>query len=229
MFNLCAPLSARMSNWDALSPQERFDLLKASHRPKNPRRGKISLRRGPMFSEKSTWLMLAAFRSIHRNKRVAFLRPKLDTRDVGISGIKTHNGQELLSSDKVIYATVSGATDLEALRTEEWDVALIEEAQFWGLELVDFCLRLSKEGVEVYVAGLSGDINMKPWPTVDAIAAIADFKEDVTAHCKVCEAPAPFTICTTVFTGNVHPGANDYHALCGDCRSKWVNGLEKSS
>lgn len=210
--------------WSELNPNERFERLKQSH-SKSRRRGKIFLRRGPMFSEKSTWLMLAAFRSIRRGKRVAFLRTKVDTRDASTNGISTHNGQ-LLPSDRVQYITVEGDPDVEALKANEWDVALIEEAQFWGIALRDFCLRLSAGGVDVYVAGLSGDLNMKPWPTVDAIAAIADVKEDVTAECKICEAPAPFTICTSVFTGNVHPGADDYHALCGDCREKWVSGVD---
>jgi thymidine kinase len=167
--------------------------------------------------------MLAAFRSIRRGKRVAFLRNKVDTRDAGTDGISTHNGQ-LLPNDKVQYVTVAGDPDYDTLKASEWDVVLIEEAQFWGPSLRDFCLRLASGGADVYVAGLSGDLNMKPWPTVDAIAAIADVKEDVTAECKVCEAPAPFTICTSVFSGNVHPGTDDYHALCGDCRHKWLTG-----
>lgn len=210
--------------WEDLSPEERYERVIAA-RPVVPRRGKISLTKGPMFSEKSTWLMLVAFRAIRRGKRVALLRPEMDTRDCGIHGISTHNNQQLLANDKIKYFTFKETPSEKTFKIDDWDTVLIEEAQFWNYDLVTFCLRLSQRGTSVFVAGLSGDLNMKPWKTVDAITAIADSVHTVFADCGVCEAPAPFTICTAVFTGNVHPGADDYHAVCGDCREKWVHGV----
>ncbi len=107
---------------------------------------------------------------------------------------------------------------------EASDVVAIEEAQFFGEQLVPVVHRLLAEGRQVYVTGLNQDFRGEPFGVMPDLMSLADELSLLTAICQKCHgvatrtqriidgAPAPWDS-PTVLVG----GADYYEARCPDC------------
>jgi len=103
-------------------------------------------------------------------------------------------------------------------------VVAVEEAQFFGDELVPVVERLLAEGRRVYVTGLNQDFRGEPFGVMPVLMSLADELSFLTAICQKCHGvatrtqriidgkPAPWDS-PTVFVG----GADYYEARCPDC------------
>ena len=169
---------------------------------------------GPMFSGKSSRIMDLMSRYSALDTRVLLIKPTLDNRYVEGS-VSTHDGRQhpCLTVNKLQDASIYVSNQ---------EVVIIEEAQFFA-DLVHYVSHWVHElGKNVYVVGLSGDAQMRPFGEILDCIPLADRVEFLTALCLGCKGAAPFTHRHEVSSaGQVLVGGPDvYQALCRRCYLK---------
>ena len=113
------------------------------------RRGWVEVVCGSMFSGKTEELLRRLKRARIARQRVALFKPALDTR---------YHDTEVVSHDATAMPSeVVHSADPMLLLAGDADVVGIDEAQFFGVELVDVVEHLAREGRRVIVAGLDQD------------------------------------------------------------------------
>jgi thymidine kinase len=103
-------------------------------------------------------------------------------------------------------------------------VVAIEEAQFFGDELVGVVHRLLAEGALVYVTGLNQDFRGEPFGVMPTLMSLADELTLLTAICQKCHGVGTRT--QRIIDGGPAPwdsplilvgGGDFYEARCPDC------------
>ena len=164
----------------------------------------IHLTCGPMFAGKTSELLRIVNR--FRLAKVPFVvvKPTVDTRTPE-GAVYNHDGRSIES----VTAPLSDFA--------EADVVLVDEVQFFDVDVVVDFLNRSPRGTRRYFFGLDLDARGKPWPTSAAVACMADAVVKITAVCDVCGSDAtrtqrltPWTTSTQVAVG---AGA-DYSPRC---------------
>jgi len=86
--------------------------------------------------------------------------------------------------------SVANVADLWRLVAPNTDVVAIDEAQFFGPDLVLVCQRLADAGVRVIASGLDTDFRGEPFGPMPGLLAIAREVTKLQAVCAVCGGPA---------------------------------------
>ena len=169
---------------------------------------------GPMFAGKSSRILSLISRYAAIGTPVLVIKHADDTRYFR-NEIATHDGQ---------HAPCIAVRDLDDLRMEDWSrfkVIILDEAQFFT-RLIPFVEWIvDTHGKHLYVVGLDGDSNRRPFGDVLHCIPLADRVERLTAFCHRCAngTPAPFTYRRSgphdqqVIVG----GQDRYMALCREC------------
>ena len=145
-------------------------------------RGWVEVVCGSMFSGKTEELLRRLKRARIARQKVALFKPALDTR---------YDATAVVSHDaNVMPSEVVHTADPILLLAGEADVVGIDEAQFFGLELVDVVQALAREGRRVVLAGLDQDFLGRPFEPVPQLMAIAEHVTKLHAVCVRCGAPA---------------------------------------
>ena len=174
------------------------------------RPGWIEVITGSMFSGKSEELIRRLRRAKIANQRVVALKPALDDRytpdhivshsDVRIPSIPVRSAEEILE------------------RAGDADVIGIDEAQFFGEELVALCERLAGDGRRVIVAGLDTDYRAAPFEPMPRLLAVAEYITKTLAICVRCGGPANRSQRKSASGERIVVGAEDvYEARCRHC------------
>ncbi len=101
---------------------------------------------------------------------------------------------------------------------EEARVIVIDEAQFFGPDLLEICRRLAERGREVVVAGLDRDSWGLPFGPVPALARMADEVIHTCAVCALCGEVADYTQRTApIEDRDMIGGTESYEPRCGKC------------
>lgn len=179
--------------------------------------GRLEVITGPMFSGKSTELLRRLRLAQIARKKTAAFKHAADTR-FDEDEIATHAEQRGWA------LAVSTAQEVqEAWHGRGAHVIGIDEAQFFGADLVDVVERLVAGGKRVIVAGLNQDSFGNPFGPMPDLLARAD--EIFLAHavCLVCGEPATRTY--------RKPGSAQEQVLIGAeseyearCRACWAAG-----
>lgn len=176
--------------------------------PKNT--GWIEVVAGCMFSGKTEELIRRLRRAQIARLNVKIFKPKIDIR-YSESEIVSHSEQSLPS------ILVDTPNEILAL-SEDAHVVGIDEAQFFGNDLIDVCNKLANQGKRVIVAGLDQDYRGIPFEPMPQMLAIAEYITKTLAICVVCGNPADKTQRKVVSTERVLVGASDsYEARCRKC------------
>ncbi len=180
----------------------------ASH-SRNPT-GWIEVICGPMFSGKTEELIRRLRRAQIARQKVAIFKPKIDDR---------YSPDHLVShSDMILPSTSVGSAGEILEQVGNAQVLGIDEAQFFGSELVGICKRLADRGRRVIVAGLDQDYRGDPFEPVPQLLAEAEYITKTLAICVKCGAPANRTQRITPESERVVVGALDhYEARCRAC------------
>ena len=165
---------------------------------------------GPMYSGKTEELIRRLRRAQIARQKVAIFKPKIDTR-YSDDHIVSHSEQQLPS--------MSVETVAEIRRyAEEAEVIGIDEAQFFGMDLVGLCQDLANGGKRVIVAGLDLDYRGEPFEPIPQLLAVAEYITKTLAICMVCGNPASRTQRLTKDEALVVVGGQDiYEARCRKC------------
>lgn len=165
---------------------------------------------GSMFSGKTEELIRRLRRArIARQKTIAF-KPALDTR---------YSEDEVVSHDETALPTVPVESAAAMIRqAREADVVGIDEAQFFGNDLIGACQTLAADGIRVVVAGLDQDYKGQPFEPIPQLMAIAEHVTKLHAICVQCGAPANHSQRIVPGEGRVLLGATEaYEPRCRDC------------
>jgi thymidine kinase len=166
---------------------------------------------GPMFSGKSEELIRRLRRAIIARKQVQVFKPALDDR-YSLDEIVTHSNTRMKSE------TVSSLSDI--LQQFDWrtKVVGIDEANFFGPELVGVVNRLADNGAQVIVAGLDTDFMGRPFPPIPDLLAVAESITKMLAICARCGNPAKHTQRLVESEDLIVVGAaGAYEARCRHC------------
>jgi len=148
--------------------------------------GWIELICGSMFSGKTEELIRRVRRAKIARQHVQVFKPALDTRYT-IEAVTSHNG---LGVEAV---PVQSASEIEKLLQPETNVVAIDEAQFFGWDIIEVCQKLADRGIRVIVAGLDMDFRGEPFGPMPVLMAQAEHVEKLQAICVVCGGPASRT------------------------------------
>ena len=172
-----------------------------------------------MFSGKSEELIRRLARADIARERVVAVKPAIDAR-YEPTAIASHGGRR--------WPCVPVASAEEVLRVagqHQPDVLGIEEAQFFGDEIVAVVRTLVDDGVRIVCAGLDLDALGRPFGPMPALVCEAELVTKLHAVCVVCGgdaarsqllidgAPAPWQDGPLINVG----GAEAYEARCRAC------------
>ena len=138
---------------------------------------------GPMFSGKSEELMRRLRRAMIARKRVQVFKPSIDDR-YSAEDIVSH-GDVRMKSEPVNIADAI-LSKLNALT----EVIGIDEANFFGQELVAVATHLADAGKQVVIAGLDTDYTGRPFPPIPDLLALSESITKALAICVQCGNPA---------------------------------------
>ncbi|MGX9395390.1 thymidine kinase [Mycoplasma sp. 3341] len=173
--------------------------------------GIIQVITGPMFSGKSEELLKRVRTLEYAGYKMTIIKPAIDTRFgkdniVSRSGIKheTHSLQDI----KDIYQLIE----------EDTNAIIIDEAQFFGDEIVEIVDDLANKGYLVIVSGLDQDYRRKPFKNMAMIMAIAEKVTKLYAVCVVCKNRASCSYRTVNSKKTILiDDESSYEARCRNC------------
>jgi thymidine kinase len=166
---------------------------------------------GPMFSGKSEELMRRLRRATIARKRVQTFKPMIDDR-YSADEIVSHNDSRMKSQALENAAGILPHLDS---RTE---VIGIDEANFFGLDLVPVVTQLADSGKQVIVAGLDTDYMGRPFAPMPELLSLAESITKTLAICVRCGNPAKHTQRLVESSDLIVVGASGmYEARCRRC------------
>jgi thymidine kinase len=177
--------------------------------------GQIEVIAGGMFSGKSEELVRRLRRALIARQRVQVFKPVVDVRHAP-DRVVTRDLRELAA------CAVADAAELEGRLEPEVQVVGIDEAQFFGDELVDTVMRLADRGLRVVVAGLDQDFLRRPFGPMPALMAVAEHVDKMHAICVRCGAPAHYSQRFAGGAEQVQVGDGEaYEARCRRCYERF--------
>lgn len=181
--------------------------------------GRLVVNTGSMFSGKSSELLKQGERHSLAGRRVVYIKSAIDDR-YKVGKINTHNGKSYEAIKIGVSSSIITAETLEA------DVVLIDEIQFFNLEVIDDIQYLVSAGKFVYVSGLDMNFKGEPFKTTSYLMSIADDVNKFKAVCVNCGSDAYVSAKKpTADKGTViDVGSYDkYLPLCRKCFAEWQN------
>ena len=157
-----------------------------------PFTGKIHGCIGPMFSEKSWWLISSLQKAQKAKRRTRGLKPQIDTRDEGI--FSRNNGGMSLPCTLINDENVAQVID-DMIR-DKVQVVGIDELHFFR-DAYALCLLLQALGFIVYVAYLDGTYKQRSFEATPDLISIMYDCHKTRAVCYECPyAPDEEAVCT---------------------------------
>ncbi|MGL4252572.1 MAG: thymidine kinase [Fusobacteriaceae bacterium] len=155
----------------------------------NEHMGWIEVVTGSMFSGKSEELIKRLRRVRYGKQSLVVFKHSSDKRydEVKLAS-HSQNFIEAIPADSV--------EEMYRIVKEEYpdvEVIGVDEVQFFGHEVVEFCEAMANEGKRVIVAGLDQDFRGEPFKPMDELLAKAEFVDKFNAICMVCGSPASKT------------------------------------
>jgi len=167
---------------------------------------------GSMFSGKTEELIRRLRRARIAQQQVASFKPALDDR-FSETEVVSHD-------DNTIPSTTVDTADQILLLEGGADVIGIDEAQFFGPDLVQVCQQLARSGQRVIVAGLDQDYRGHPFEPIPQLMAVAEYVTKLHAICMQCGAPANHSQRLSASDERVLVGAQEaYEPRCRGCFS----------
>ncbi len=137
---------------------------------------------GCMFSGKTEELIRRLVRARYARQEVLIFKPRIDTR---------YSSEEIVSHSKMSLKArrVERAEDIWKLGRGT-KVVGVDEAQFFGPEVVPVVESLANSDTRVIVAGLDQDFRGQPFEPIPTLMALAEFVTKQHAICMQCGNPA---------------------------------------
>ncbi|MBI4350231.1 MAG: thymidine kinase [Elusimicrobia bacterium] len=166
---------------------------------------------GSMFSGKTQELIRRLKLASIARQKVQVFNSHLDVR---------YSKEHLVSHDKSTLAARPVKTGKEILKevAKDTQVVGIDEAHFFGEEIVEVAQKLADSGRRVIVAGLDQDYRGEAFANMAKLMAVSEFVTKNLAICMVCGNPAHYSQRLTDSGRRIEVGAGDkYEARCRKC------------
>jgi thymidine kinase len=188
-----------------------------------PRIGHISVGWGPMWAEKTTWMISQLRKAELVGKRAMAISYSEDNR-YSEDSIATHSG--LIYKEVVVQKMSVITPDDCAAIAAKYDFVAIDEGQFFP-DIAERAVDLAKRGCDVVITCLSGDFEQKMFPEVSKLLPRADKIHHFRAICMMCRGKkAPYTIRLDKDNKSQKDigGADKYAVVCAQClhSGAWV-------
>lgn len=141
--------------------------------------GRVEVITGPMYSGKTSELIRRINRAEIAGQTVKCFKPVMDDR-YSDTEIGSHDGE------KVEAFLVEDSTQLVSHVTEEDDVVVVDEANFFDRRLISNLESLAYHGHRVIAAGTDQTFRGTPFTPVDGLMAVADRVDKLQAVCQRC-------------------------------------------
>ena len=177
---------------------------------RNTKKGWIEVICGSMFSGKTEELIRRLRRAQIANLKIEIYKPAVDTR---------YDAQDIVSHNETRIQSIPVENSQQILLlAQEVDLVGIDEAQFFDEEMPNVAEALALRGIRVIVAGLDMDFLGRPFGSMPAVLARADYITKLHAICVVCGDIANYSYRKTVSDATVLLGEKDiYEPRCRTC------------
>ena len=147
--------------------------------------GRIEVICGPMFAGKTEELLRRVRRSVIAGRRMVVVGHALDVRG-GTDRLASHAGLDHPS------AAASTVDEIRRAIPDGTEIVAVDEAQFFGPDVVALATELADRGLTVLIAGLDVTFDGEPFEPLPALMALAERVDKLTAICTVCGEEAVF-------------------------------------
>ncbi len=147
--------------------------------------GRLQVIAGPMFAGKSEELLRRVRRALIAGLDVVVANNSLYARH-GTGEVSSHAGLSIPS------VSVPDVSALLAAADRRCDLLAVDEAQFFGPDLIPAVETVLARGTTVVVAGLCVTYDGRPFEPLPALMALAEDVVKLTAVCSVCGQDAAF-------------------------------------
>ena len=148
--------------------------------------GWIEVVTGSMFSGKTEEVLRRLRRAEIAGQEVAAFKPAVDDR-YGETTVGSHVGRQWNAA--VVPSEGEGVWEIRERLNGE-DVVAVDEANFFGPELVDVCQRLADGGRRVVISGIDQTYRGEPFEPLPQLMAVAEYVDKLQAICSQCGEPA---------------------------------------
>ncbi|WP_256544865.1 thymidine kinase [Halobellus inordinatus] len=148
--------------------------------------GWIEVVTGSMFSGKTEEVLRRLRRAEIAGQEIAVFKPAVDDR-YGETTVGSHVGRQWEAS--VVPSEGDGIWEIRDQLNGE-DVVAVDEANFFGPELVAVCQRLADDGRRVLVSGIDQTYRGEPFEPLPQLMAVAEYVDKLQAICSQCGEPA---------------------------------------
>jgi thymidine kinase len=143
------------------------------------RTGIVEVICGSMFSGKTEELIRRVRRAQIARQHVQVFKHKIDDR-YHQTRVTSHSGQDFVA------CPVTDVQEIRQMLDPDTTVIAIDEAQFFGMELVELVEQMAKEGIRVIISGLDTDFRGVPFGPMPQLLSIAEDVQKLHAICMVC-------------------------------------------
>ncbi len=155
----------------------------------NEHMGWIEVITGSMFSGKSEELIKRLRRVKYANQKMVVFKHASDMR-YDETKVSSHSQNYI---EAIPVETIEEMYRIVKTDYRDVEVIGIDEIQFFGEKVVEFCDKMANEGKRIIVAGLDQDFKGDPFKPMDELLAKAEFIDKFNAICMVCGSPASRT------------------------------------
>jgi len=142
---------------------------------------------GPMFSSKTTKLLMQADKRFYQKQKVISFKSRMDDRYSQIGEIVTHNFNKIPA-----HLVNTGDEMLAKIADQEVDCVIIDEL-FLIEGGADACLTLYKKGYDVVVASIDLSFTGEPFHEIKELMPYCTKIVKCKSVCSVCQKDARYT------------------------------------
>lgn len=150
------------------------------------RTGFLEVVAGPMYCGKTEELIRQVKRAAIGKKPIQVFKHKIDTRYGADKKVYSHAGITFASE------IISHASEILDGVADDTEIVAIDEAQWFGEDLVPVVAQLLEDGRHVIVAGLAMTFDRQPFIPMPTLMAIADKVTKLSSVCSICGDDAVF-------------------------------------
>jgi len=142
-------------------------------------RGRLEVITGPMFCGKTDEMLRRLRRAIIAKQKIQVFKPGFDVR-YSSEKVTSHAGNEYDAFP------VENISEIPTFLLDEVTLVAIDEAQFFGEEIIPVVQDLVEKGIRVIVGGLDMDFRGLPFGQMPMLLAQAEVVDKLQAICMVC-------------------------------------------